>query len=153
MAECGPWSADPRLTVMVGDRFLTKLMLGPLTRFRNRWVHVDSDLMHWCRFLVKTALNVSEDPFELDRFAKMTRVLWGNLRSMPPRPRLWVFVMTSCLSIWIRHALFLITFLGRRSFLLWVGATASLRLDRRIRGRLSWRLSVLWRLFRCLRVL
>lgn len=71
MAECGPWPAAPRLTEMVGSRFLTKLMLGPLTRFRNRWVQVDRDLMQCCRFLVNRALNVSEDPFELDRFANM----------------------------------------------------------------------------------
>lgn len=108
MADCGPWEADPRLTEIVGESFLTKLMLGPLTRFRNRWVQVDRSLMHWCRFLVKTALNVSEDPFEFDSFAKMTSVLCGRLIEMLPRPRLWVFWMTSCLDIWIGQMFFAI---------------------------------------------
>lgn len=99
IADCGPWPADPRLTDIVGSRFLTKLILGPLSRLRNRCVHVERDLMHWCRFLVKTALNVRSDPLELDRFANITRVLCGNLMRTLPRPRLWVFCMTSPLRI------------------------------------------------------
>lgn len=91
MAECGPWPAAPRLTDIVGSNFLTKLILGPLTRLRNRCVHVDNDLIHWCRFLVNSALNVSDDPLELDSLANMITSPCGMVRLMPPRPRLCVF--------------------------------------------------------------
>lgn len=99
IAECGPREADPRLTETVGDRFLTRLRLGPLTTDRNRWVQVDSDLMQWCRFLVQTALKVSEDPLDFDSLATMTSWLCGRLRLMPPRPRACVLWTWTALTV------------------------------------------------------
>ncbi len=45
IAECGPWSSIPRLTVTVGGKFPTKLYLGPPTCLRNRCVQDDRSLI------------------------------------------------------------------------------------------------------------
>lgn len=44
MAEWGPPPAAPRLTVIMGSRFATPLMLGCLTAFMNRCVQAESAL-------------------------------------------------------------------------------------------------------------